>query len=98
MLAHPAYGDGDQLIVGDELDERLRRLIAFGLRGVEAYYSGFSKKLRKMTLSLAKKYDLLATAGSDYHGKNKLVRLGDVDVAAKKRLSRRVARFLDEVR
>jgi hypothetical protein len=28
-------------------------------------------------LCFAEKYDLYVTAGSDYHGKNKLVRLGD---------------------
>ena len=77
VLAHPAYGDGDQLILGEEMDQRLRRLMDFGLQGVEAYYSGFTDKLRGEILSFAEKYDLYVTAGSDYHGKNKLVALGD---------------------
>ncbi len=77
VLAHPSYGDGDQLILGDEMEQRLRRLMSFGLQGVEAYYSGFTDKLRQEILSLADKYKLYVTAGSDYHGTNKLVALCD---------------------
>ena len=78
VLAHPFYGSGDELILGEEIESRLRRLIGFGLCGIEAFYSGFSEKLCRAALRLAKKYDLLITAGSDYHGANKLVQLGDV--------------------
>ena len=77
VLAHPSYGSGDQIIVGEEMDERLRYLMEFGLKGVEAYYSGFSGKLTQQMLDFAEKYDLYVTAGSDYHGRNKLVVLGD---------------------
>ena len=28
-------------------------------------------------LNFAEKYDLLVTAGSDYHGKNKMINIGD---------------------
>lgn len=77
VLAHPSYGDGDELVVGDELDERLRYVLSFGLQGVEAFYSGFTPKLRDEVLALAEKYSLYVTAGSDYHGSNKLVVLGD---------------------
>lgn len=77
VLAHPCYGDGDQLILGDELDQRVARLMGFGLQGLECYYSGFSRVLRNQALGLAEKYGLYVTAGSDYHGKNKLVPLAD---------------------
>lgn len=77
VLAHPFFGDGDQLIVGSDMKDRLKRLMTFGLRGVEAFYSGFTPKLTKEMLGLAEKYDLFVTAGSDYHGKNKMVLLGD---------------------
>ena len=77
VLAHPCYGDGDQLILGPELEERVERLMDFGLQGLEAYYSGFPEKLRNQVLALAERRGLYVTAGSDYHGKNKLVRLGD---------------------
>ncbi len=77
VLAHPAYGDGDQIIVGEAMDLRLRRLMDFGLQGVEAYYSGFTPVLRKAMLAFAEKYGLYVTAGSDYHGQNKMIELGD---------------------
>lgn len=77
VLAHPCYGDGDQLILDAELEERVDRLMGFGLQGVEAYYSGFPDKLRRQVLEIAERRGLYVTAGSDYHGKNKLVRLGD---------------------
>lgn len=81
VLAHPAYGDGDQLILGDALDARLNKLVGMGLRGVEAYYSGFPPKITAFVLSLAERYGLYVTAGSDYHGKNKMVTLGDIGAA-----------------
>ena len=77
VLAHPCYGSGDELILGPELEARVRRLTGFGLRGLEAYYSGFSAKLRGQVLALADRCGLCVTAGSDYHGTNKLVHLGD---------------------
>ena len=80
VLAHPSYGSGDQLFVGTEMESRLRRLVDMGLQGVEAYYSGFTRKLTEELLSLAERYGLYVTAGSDYHGGNKLVRLGDTNL------------------
>ena len=77
VLAHPFYGSGDELILGEEMEERLCRLKEMGLRGVEAFYSGFTDKLSRNMLSLAERYGLYVTAGSDYHGKNKMVALGD---------------------
>ena len=77
VLAHPFYGSGSELILGEGMEERLGRLKAMGLQGLEAYYSGFSVKLQNEALSLAREYDLYVTAGSDYHGANKLVRIGD---------------------
>lgn len=94
VLAHPFYGSGDELIVGKDMEERLERLIKFGLRGIEAFYSGFSDKLQRAALSLAKEYDLLVTAGSDYHGKNKLVRLGDTGLTGEEDLPERLRLFL----
>ena len=71
ILAHPPYGDGDQVVVGEAMDLRLQHLLEFGIQGVEAYYSGFSPKLQGEILALAEKYSLYVTAGSDYHGDNK---------------------------
>ena len=97
VLAHPSYGDGDQLILGEEMDKRLRRLTEMGLRGVEAYYSGFSQKLRDEVLSFAERYDLYVTAGSDYHGSNKLVQLGDTGLGEPDEWPEGLRRFLSDV-
>ena len=77
VLAHPFYGSGDQLILGQEMEDRLKKLMGFGLQGVEAFYSGFTKRLWEQMLKYAEKYGLYVTAGSDYHGANKLVVLKD---------------------
>lgn len=98
VLAHPVYGSGDQLILGDEMDRRLRRLMDFGLQGVEAFYSGFTSKLREQMLSFAARYGLYVTAGSDYHGTNKLVALGDTGLGDPDKWPEGLRKFLREVR
>ena len=97
VLAHPSYGNGDDIIVGQEMDQRLRKLIDFGLEGVEVFYSGFTDKLRSEMLSFADKYDLYITAGSDYHGSNKLVVLGDTGCDNAAEGPQGMRRFLDRV-
>lgn len=97
VLAHPPYGDGDQLILGDEMEERLKRLMDFGIKGVEGFYSGFTPKLCQMMLGLAEKYDLYVTAGSDYHGKNKLIALGDNNLPEKSEWPDGLTRFIEDV-
>ena len=97
VLAHAVYGSGDDLILGEELDGRIRRLMDFGLQGVEAYYSGFTAKLQRTMLDLAEKYDLFVTAGSDYHGSNKLVILGDTGEPGPGRRPEGLERFLERI-
>ena len=77
ILAHPFFGSGDELILGEEMEIRLKRMMDFGLQGVEGFYSGFSPLMLKEIQNLAEKYDLYVTAGSDYHGSNKMIQLGD---------------------
>lgn len=98
VLAHPVYGSGDQIILGEEMENRLLRLMDFGLQGVEAYYSGFTKKLQAMMLELAHRYGLYVTAGSDYHGTNKLIPLGDTGLEDASQGPEELLRFLTEVR
>lgn len=97
VLAHPFYGSGDEIIIGDEMDERMRRLVGMGIEGIEAFYSGFSAKLRRDALALAEKYDLLVTAGSDYHGSNKLVKLGDTGLHEDDETPERLLRFAERM-
>ncbi len=98
VLAHPAYGSGDQLILGEDMEKRLRRLMGFGLKGVEAFYSGFTEKIRGEMLSLAERYGLYVTAGSDYHGGNKLIELGDTGLDGSSEQPAGLRRFLEDVR
>jgi hypothetical protein len=59
VFGHPAVSDYDKIIP---------ELIAAGLAGIEAYYSGHDLGQTNHYLQLAKKYNLLVTAGSDFHG------------------------------
>ena len=97
VLAHPSYGRGDELILGDDMDKRLRRLMEFGLKGVEAFYSGFSAKIQNEMLAFAERYGLFVTAGSDYHGENKLVALGDTNLDSVAEFPAGLQRFLAAV-
>ena len=42
-----------------------------GLDGIECYYSMHDKRLTDLCLTICKKYDLVPTGGSDYHGSAK---------------------------
>lgn len=44
--------------------------IKFGLDGLEAYYSTFTREQQTMLLHVAKKYGLVVSGGSDFHGEN----------------------------
>ncbi len=95
VLAHPSYGSGDEIIIGDELYERVRKLKSYGLLGVEAFYSGFTPPLRNEVISIAKAEGLYVTAGSDYHGTNKMVELGDTGMPEDGQLPEETKRFLE---
>ena len=76
VLAHPSYGSGSQRITGKDMEDRLRRLMDFGLQGLEAYYSQLTEALSRELTEFAERFGLYVTAGSDYHGKNKPNPLG----------------------
>lgn len=73
VLAHPvAYKMED-----GELDELVRTLKENGLIGMEVFYSTNSRSFTDKSFNLCKKYDLLPSGGSDYHGRTKpLIKLG----------------------
>ncbi len=64
VMAHP-YQTG---LSSPELEGLIKELRSYGLIGIEVYYSQHSKEQMKEYLGYAKKYDLLPTAGSDFHG------------------------------
>jgi hypothetical protein len=97
ILAHPSYGSGDELFVGYAMEERLQRLIGMGIQGMEGFYSGFTEKLQNEIIGLAEKYDLYLTAGSDYHGSNKFVKLGFNNLDNAQLAPKGLQRFLEDV-
>ena len=97
VLAHPFFGSGSEKIFGEEMIHRLRRLMDMGLEGVEAFYSGFSENLSAEMLSLASQYGLYVTAGSDYHGANKPICLGQTGFSSEIELPEGLAAFMDRI-
>lgn len=67
VMAHPYQTE----LKAAEMDELLKELVSYGLQGIEAFYSQHDHKQTRQYIHLAKKYGLLMTAGSDFHGKNK---------------------------
>ena len=61
-LAHPGTVNG--------LDELLPRLVAAGLAGIEAYYPEHSPAFVARCLAFARVHGLVATGGSDFHGRS----------------------------
>jgi predicted metal-dependent phosphoesterase TrpH len=74
VLAHP-------FTVKDP-EAMAKSLKAVGLIGIEAYYKDNAPENTQATLHLAKKYGLIATGGTDYHGINdsKEVMMGGTEV------------------
>lgn len=67
VLAHPTLYDLTQ----KELKDLINMLKDEGLDGLEAIYSLFTKEEEYKMRSLANRYNLFITGGSDFHGKNK---------------------------
>lgn len=97
VLAHPSLGRGDAYIVGDDMNKRLLKLMDYGLQGVEAFYSTFTPAMQREMLGFAERYGLYVSAGSDYHGRNKTVRLGQTQLADAANGPLGLVRFLNAV-
>jgi len=74
VLAHPAlYGwCGEGPFIQLELIHRLKYYQSIGLQGVEAYHGEASPECQLQVASAARIVGLLATCGSDDHGKHKM--------------------------
>jgi predicted metal-dependent phosphoesterase TrpH len=73
-LAHPIrLGRTDR----SEEEKLIASMARAGLDAIEAYHSDHDQDATERYLALARKYDLLVTGGSDFHGANKpAVQLG----------------------
>jgi 3',5'-nucleoside bisphosphate phosphatase len=60
-----------------DLKQYVAKLAGIGLDGIEVFYSEHSKGQEREYLSLVQEFNLIATGGSDFHGKlNPQIRLG----------------------
>ena len=64
VLAHPITIKKSP----EALDDLIGQLVSHGLDGIEVYHSEHSSQQSEEYLKLANKYNLLISAGSDYHG------------------------------
>lgn len=67
VLAHISYFRKSD----EEIEKNVKRLKEKGLMGIEVYYSGYNRHTQELAFDLARKYDLLKSGGSDFHGANR---------------------------
>lgn len=67
VLAHPILYKMSRA----RLEELVSKLKSAGLMGIEAVYSTYEPSDERLIRTLAQKYDLCITGGSDFHGANK---------------------------
>ncbi len=67
VLAHPLQYGFDK----SELEALVKTAKETGFTGMEIYYSGYTQKDMDKLFTLAEKYTLLPTGGSDFHGDHK---------------------------
>jgi len=68
VLAHPSQLRTEN---DAQLETILKNLIDLGLQGIEVYHSDHDAAWVNKSIALARKYNLLQTGGSDFHGTNK---------------------------
>ena len=79
IWAHPLGGINEPRFSKETFLYILDNLVKMGLKGIECYYSLYTKEEIDFLVSTAKKYNLFISVGSDYHGKNvKKVKIGEV--------------------
>ncbi len=64
VLAHPLQLQKTPI----DLSVAMKELVSKGLDGIEVYYPTHSKKTKKTLEEYARKYSLVMTGGSDFHG------------------------------
>ena len=88
VWAHPLGGEGEEHDSEEIFAAKLEKMLRYGIQGLECYYSRYTKSEAELLVKYAKKYNLLVSGGSDYHGTNKDIPLGklcseDLQVIAK---------------
>lgn len=70
VLAHPG------LTLADDLITNLDYARSIGIKGIEVLHPDNNRPVRSILTAYCNKHDLLITGGSDFHGKDKLTKLG----------------------
>lgn len=81
IWAHPLGGENEIHMSRDELEEKLGVLQDIGIEGLECFYSRYDEDEIAMLLDIAESRGLLVSGGSDFHGKNKNVEIGELGVS-----------------
>ena len=76
VWAHPLGGEGERESTEQDFRQTLRELIAYGLKGLECWYSKYPAMTCRKLAETAERSGLLVSGGSDYHGANKNIPLG----------------------
>lgn len=71
VWAHPLGGEGEKHIAHEKFMPCLEKMIAYGIKGLECYYSRYTLEEVKFLINCANSNNLLISGGSDYHGTNK---------------------------
>lgn len=64
FLAHICYYDTTY----DVVEEHIKQLVSYGLKGIEGYYSNYNAEDVAFCDMICKKYNLLKSGGTDFHG------------------------------
>lgn len=80
VWAHPLGGEGERHLNAEEFLPKLEQMKKFGIQGLECYYSRYNQKEIEFLVNCAAANNLVITGGSDYHGSNKSVPIGKLNV------------------
>lgn len=78
ILAHPLGGIGEVRIDREKFLDRVSRFKSCGLKGLECVYSLYNSEEQGFLIKTAQKNNLIISGGSDYHGLNKNVKIGEL--------------------
>jgi len=80
VWAHPIGGEGEIHISEEEFFKRFEVMKRIGIKGLECHYSRYSTEEAKFLIKVANDNGLFITGGSDYHGTNKDIPLGKLNI------------------
>jgi len=87
ILAHPGKIIESLLVGNDKERPIIEELIESGLSGIEVFYPSHTKEEIASLVSVAQKYGLLITGGTDYHGSFGKVEIGEHGIKEKEFVS-----------